>query len=232
MRVTILAPAYNEEAVIERFVEVTCTEIPEKWNLLIVDDGSSDRTPEILRRLQSREPRLQVIRHRSNRGMGAALATGFVAATAEIIVTMDADLSHPLPLAAVLVDECETADAAFASRYVRGGGMVGVPLRRVLISKVANTILRTLFAARVRDLTTGFRAYRAEAVRGLRLRGRGFESQLEIAIFLVAGHRRIVEVPLVLGVRAAGSSKMRYLPLVPRYTSTILRLLAMRWLSR
>jgi dolichol-phosphate mannosyltransferase len=232
VHVTVLAPAYNEEAVIENFVTTACGATPDDWELLVVDDGSTDRTAERLAALVLTQPRLRVITHRTNRGMGAALATGFEASTGDVIVTMDADLSHPLELAPTLVRCCETADAAFASRYVRGGGMVGVPLRRVIISRIANTGLRFLFAAGVRDLTTGFRAYRTSSVQGLGLRGRGFESQLEITIKLVAAGRRIVEIPLLLGVRAAGTSKMRYLPLIPRYGSLVLRLLALRWFSR
>lgn len=233
MKVTIVAPAYNEEEVLEAFVGALLPVLQPDWELLIVDDGSSDRTPAVLRDLLAREDeRLRVATHPRNLGLGAALATGFRAAAGDVIVTMDADLSQPVELIPTLVERCRDADAAYASRYVAGGGMEGVPVRRAVISRVANLSLRALFATRVRDLTTGFRAYRAEAVRGLEVTARGFEAQLEITVRLVARGCRIAEVPFVLSERAAGSSKMRYGPLVPRYARTVREMLPIRWRLR
>lgn len=230
MKVTILAPAYNEEEVLEAFVDTVLPRLEAEWELLIVDDGSSDHTPEILRTLLEREgARLRVATHPRNLGLGAALATGFREAAGGVIVTLDADLSQPVQLIPTLVDGCRHADAVFASRYVAGGGMEGVPVRRAVISRVANLGLRVLFATRVRDLTTGFRAYRAETVRGLEVSARGFEAQLELTVRLVARGCRIAEVPFVLSERAAGSSKMRYGPLVPRYARTVREMLPIRW---
>ncbi len=200
---------------------------------LVVDDGSTDATPSLLRSATDRHPRLRVVTHPENRGLGAALATGFAAARGDLVATIDADLSHPLDLLPELVAACETGDAAFASRYIRGGGMVGVPLLRAAISRLANLILRVAFLSPIHDLTTGYRVYRREVVGGLDLTGSGFETQLEITVRLIAAGRRIAEVPLVLANRAAGSSKMRYLALIGRYGRMALRLLRVRyWESR
>lgn len=229
IRATILAPAYNEEEVIERFAAAVLTRLEEGWEILFVDDGSRDRTPEILRNAGRSNENIRVVTHELNRGLGAALATGFREARGEIVVTMDADLSHPLDLLPSLIDACDSADAAYASRYVKGGGMVGVPWKRALISRAANLLLRIAFATRVKDLTTGFRAYRREAIADLNLTGKGFEAQLEISVRLLAGRRRIVEIPFILTERAAGTSKMRYLPLISRYGRMMLRMLRVRW---
>lgn len=229
MDVTILAPAYNEEDVVEAFVHEVAPTLREGWEFLVVDDGSRDDTPGILRRLSAEEPRLAVVTHAANRGLGAALATGFAAARGRVIVTLDSDLSHPIDLIPTLARRCADADAVFASRYVRGGGMLGVPAARAAISRVANLGLRALFLAPVRDLTTGFRAYRAEAVRGLEITGTGFEAQLEITVRLLARGARILEVPFVLSDRAAGASKMNYRALVGRYRRTVLQMLRVRY---
>lgn len=225
--VTILAPAYNEEEVLPGFLQAVLPRLSKNWDLLVVDDGSTDGTAGILAALE--DPRLRVVSHPSNRGLGAALATGFSEARAEIIVTIDADLSHPLDLVEVLVERAAVADAVFASRYVPGGGMPGVPLLRVLISRVANAVLRVLFRSPVRDLTTGYRAYRKSVVEALSVRGTGFEAQLEITIRLLHLGARIEEIPLLLEARAAGESKMRYLRLIRRYGLMMLRMLALRW---
>lgn len=227
-RVTILAPAYNEEDIIENFVEVMLGAMEPSWELLIVDDGSRDRTPMLLEKLKDSDNRLRVLRHDHNRGLGAALATGFRAAQGEIVVTMDADLSHPAELVHKLVDACSYSDIAFASRYVHGGTMIGIPWRRSVISRLGNSLLRVAFATTTKDLTTGFRAYRRQTLENLEIQGDGFEAQLEISLRLLLTGYEIAEIPLRLRDRAAGSSKMRYFRLLPRYFRTIIRILKTR----
>ncbi len=229
MSVTLLAPAYNEEAVIADFVPAAIGALHPGWELLVVDDGSTDATGDLLEKLAAGHPELRVVTHERNGGLGAALATGFAAAAGDVVVTIDADLSHPFDLLPALVAACETADAAFASRFVAGGGMPGVPLLRRAISGLGNLAFRALFRTRVRDLTTGYRAYRAAALRALDLRSTGFEAQLEISVSLVHAGCTIAELPLQLSTRAAGESKMSYLRLLRGYGSVVLRMFALRW---
>ncbi len=229
IKVTILAPAYQEEAVVGQFVEAALASLLPSWELLIVDDGSTDGTADTLSRLEEADPRLRVVTHERNRGLGAALASGFAAARGRIVVTVDADLSHPLELIPRLVAACNDADAAFASRFVPGGGMVGVPWLRAWLSRIGNLVFRLLFWTRLRDLTTGLRAYRTDLVRRLGFRAKGFEAQLEISVRLIRRGAHIAEVPLLLKDRAAGTSKMRYLPLIPKYGTTVVRMLWVRW---
>jgi len=229
MTVTLLAPAYDEEAVIEDFVRKVVPTLTQGSELLIVDDGSVDATPTILDRLAREHPLLRVVRHPVNRGLGAALATGFATARGDVVVTLDADLSHPLELVETLVAGTVDADAVFASRFMPGGGMVGVPRWRRVISALGNLVFRRLFRTNVRDLTTGMRAYRRDVVSALELRATGFDCQLEIAVRLLASGATITEVPLVLTNRAAGTSKMRYLRLVPAYGRTVASALRLRW---
>ena len=103
MKVTILAPAYNEEDAIDQFVNAVTPRLDDDWEILIVDDGSVDSTPQRLVSLAAGNPKLRVVTHRQNAGIGAALATGFAAIPDGVIVTMDADLSHPLDLLPDLV---------------------------------------------------------------------------------------------------------------------------------
>jgi dolichol-phosphate mannosyltransferase len=229
MTFTVVAPAYNEEAVIARFVQDVYGALGDAAELLVVDDGSTDQTPGLLADLAASHDRLRVVTHTTNRGLGAALATRFAAAAEEVVVTIDADLSHPRELIPVLVASCETADAAFASRFVPGGTMDDVPRLRAWMSRAGNAVLRLLLRVSVRDMTTGFRAYRKASVDGLPLKGTGFETQLEITVRMVHHEARIVEVPLALRSRAAGESKMRYLSLLPAYGAMTLRMIGLRW---
>lgn len=223
MRVTVLTPAFNEESVIA----MSCAEIlhalPPDSELLVVDDGSEDDTAAILATVAAADCRVRVITHPHNRGLGAALASGFAGAKGEVIVTMDADLSHPVALLPAMVEACEGADAVFASRYIEGGGMDGVPWWRQSVSRAANRLLRFALRLPMRDVTTGYRAFRADVVRDLPIDSDGFEVQLEVSARLVADGRRVVEIPLVLRQRAAGMSKMRYFRLLPRYTRALLQ---------
>lgn len=231
MTITILAAAYQEEEVIGPFVGAMAGVLGDGDELLIVDDGSTDATPTLLARLSGEHAALRVITHERNRGLGAALATGFAAATGDVVVTMDSDLSHPADLVPALVAACESADAAYASRFVAGGGMEGVPAMRAWISRVSNAVARFLLRVPVRDMTTGFRAYQRQALEALSLRGTGFEAQLEITVRLVDRGARIEELPLMLRTRAAGESKLRYLPLLVPYSGMAIRMAALRWLG-
>ncbi|HSG80535.1 MAG TPA: glycosyltransferase family 2 protein [Acidimicrobiia bacterium] len=230
--VTVLAPAYDEEPVLGTFVFAMLDVLEPGWELLIVNDGSADLTGELAERLAAEHESVRVVHHEVNRGLGAALATGFAEARGEIVVAMDADLSHPPAMIAGLVAACEDVDAVFASRFVPGGGMEGVPLLRRAISRVGNLVFRFLFWSTVRDMTTGFRAYRTSVMRDLELTAEGFEAQLEITVRLLRRRAAIREVPLLLSTRIAGMSKMRYLALVPRYGRAVVRLLRLRWRGR
>jgi dolichol-phosphate mannosyltransferase len=185
---------------------------------LAIDDGSRDRTLAALRELQARYPFLRVLRHERNRGMATALRTGIDAGLAErspgfdVIAFMDADLTHapedlPRLVTPILEDR---ADFVLGSRYVTGGGMQGVPWPRRAISIVGNAAVRSVLGVSVRDLTSGFRAARAEVFRAVRLEEHGFGIQLEGTVKAYRAGFRVAEVPITLGVRKNGYSKMAY----------------------
>ncbi|AEG61961.1 glycosyltransferase family 2 protein [Desulforamulus ruminis] len=218
MKVTVLAPAYNEEAVIEKFVRTVMDQLGGllSFDMLIVNDGSSDRTGEILLRLQQEYNNLAVVTHPVNQGLGAGLKTGFSHAKGDVVVTLDADLSQPPSLIPKMIEEIKMgADVVIGSRYIQGGGMKGVPRWRMIISRLGNWLIRNSLDIRVKDCTSGLRAYRRGAVQDLGEIGSGFEVQLKILQQLV--QVRFAEIPLNLVNRTAGESKMRYFSLVPRY---------------
>lgn len=123
---TVLAPAYNEEPVIEKFVHEVMRTLNGvfSFELVIVNDGSTDSTGSILERLQKDYDNLVVIRHSINRGLGAGLKTGFTRARGRIIVTLDADLSQsPGLIPSLTMEIVKGADMVIGSRYIDGGGM-------------------------------------------------------------------------------------------------------------
>lgn len=231
--ISLLAPAYNEEDVIREFVAslLAGLALREDWELVVVNDGSTDKTAEILGELSRTCPNLIVVTHEKNRNLGGALKSGFAAARGRVIVTMDADKTHPPALIAVMVESLNDTDVCIASRYVPGGGMEGVPFHRRLLSRLANALYRFAFRSPVQDNTGGFRAYRAEAVKDIVIEETGFVVQLEIITKLLMRNARFKEVPFVLGNRDLGFSKLNYLKTIPVYIRQVLRLLVLRWSS-
>jgi dolichol-phosphate mannosyltransferase len=231
--ITVVVPAYNEEEVIEKFVVQLESELKldVPWEILVVDDGSTDGTAAILERLKIRFRNLSTIRHSVNQNLGGALRTGLREAQGDVIITMDADLTHPPSLIPALLKELETHDVCVASRFVKGGGMLNVASHRSALSVVANVLFRLLVASPLRDNTSGFRAYRGDLARSLVLRERGFAVQLEIIARLLAFRATFTEVPFVLENRKLGVSKLNYLKALPPYATAVAGIVAGRWLS-
>ena len=215
----VVLPAYNEQGnltpLITELVAVAGrAAIP--LRVIVVDDGSSDGTADELSALVATVPALSVIRHAANAGLAAALKTGITAARqsdCDAVVFMDSDLSHDPADIPRLIDALSAgADVALGSRFVPGGGMVGVPLWRTSISRAGNSFGRRLLGLPFRDLTTGFRAMRRRVLDVIVLGEDGFTIQLESVIKAYAAGFRVTEVPIILGTRLHGTSHMNYNP--------------------
>lgn len=223
--IVIVLPAYNEEQgivqLLQRIELVAKTWFFDPVKVVVVDDGSSDRTAEQVQFLNSNM--VELVRHESNKGLGEAIRTGMLHALAkcqesDVIVTMDADNTHSpgLVLRMVLLID-EGYDVVIASRYRSGARVLGVPPSRQLFSLGMSWLFRILFPiSGVRDYSSGFRAYRA----GLLLKAftkwqdqfisqPGFACMVEILLKLSRLGAIMNEVPLVLRYdRRPGNSKM------------------------
>jgi dolichol-phosphate mannosyltransferase len=238
--IAVVLPMYNEAdnvaALLERLAAVRETSGLD-LGAIAVDDGSRDATLQRLSELRSACPFLRIVCHDRNRGMAAALRTGIASALAErapgfdALVFMDADLTHapedlPRLIAPIAADH---ADFVLGSRYVHGGGMRGVPWARRAISVVGNAAVRRMLSVPVADLTSGFRAGRADVFRTIVLEEHGFGIQLEGTVKAYRAGFRVAEVPITLGVRKHGYSKMGY---TRAFWLGYGRLVAGLWLNR
>lgn len=220
-RVAVVLPMYNEAGNVASLLG-RLDGVREHANLnltaLAIDDGSRDATAVRLGELAPTYPFLRILRHSRNQGMAAALRTGIAHALFErapqfdVLAFMDADLTHapedlPRLIAPILSDR---ADFVLGSRYVPGGAMRGVPWARRVISIVGNVTVRKILGVPSRDLTSGFRAARAEVFRTISLQENGFGIQLEGTVKAYRAGFRLAEVPITLGVRKNGYSKMAY----------------------
>ncbi len=217
--ISIVVPAYNEEEAIEDFINAAEREIKlqEPYELLILNDGSTDKTKQIIERMMKKHSNIRLINHKENKGLGAALKTCFENAKGRIIVTMDSDLTHPPKLVRTLIENCEDVDVCIASRYVKGGGMKDVPFWRVLISKAINKVLGILLIIHIKDLTAGFKAYKSDILKSITINQTGFEVQLEIITNLIRKRCKFKEIPLILVNRKQGISKFKFSKEAPKY---------------
>lgn len=202
--VSIIAPVYNEKDVLTEFLRRTVSSIEPllgqyKFELVWVDDGSTDGSLALAKQLIADEPRLRVVELRKNYGQTAALQAGLDAAQGDIMITMDADLQHfpeEIPEFLRLIEE--GYDLVCGWRKHRQEG-----LRRRLPSKVANLMLRRISKLTINDIGTTYRAYRREVIRDVRLLG---ESHRFVPIFAAQAGARIAEIPIQNIERPSGKS--------------------------
>ncbi|MBM4420043.1 MAG: polyprenol monophosphomannose synthase [Chloroflexi bacterium] len=202
--ISIVVPTYNEADSIPILAERLGTALAGRaFELVVVDDGSPDGTAEIAAALAPRLP-VRVVRRPGKAGLASAVLAGFADARGDVLVVMDADLSHPAETVPALVDALDRgADLAVGSRYVAGGGTADWPLSRRVVSRVACLIGHTLVP--VHDATSGFFALRRAVIDGTALNPIGFKIGFEV--IARARTKRIVEVPYTFRDREHGRSK-------------------------
>jgi len=206
LRASVVVPAFNERELIEdvldrldRYMET----VRQKYDceLIVVDDGSSDGTAAALESWSRAHPgRLRTLTHARNAGLVAAIRTGCAAATGDMIVVMDADLSYSPETIGVMLDAqaLHGAAMAIASPYMRGGRTGNVPFSRLAASKLANLLLSACVRGRVKTFTGMVRSYDATALRAvLAEREEGEFNSWIVAQFLARGEA-FVEVPAAL----------------------------------
>ncbi len=223
--VWLVLPAYNEALNLPPLL----ARVSDAWvdmfeyRVLVVDDGSTDDTVGVAQAAARRLP-IVVISHPGNLGLASAIRTGIRvvcerASDEDVVVTMDADNSHPPELVPRMVAHIDAGyDIVIASRFVRGGREEGVPWRRRMLSRAAAVVFRCVCPiSGVRDYTTGFRAYRASMLKALwtshgdrLIVAAGFAVMTEVLLKARMLRPKVVEVPLVLRYdQKEGVSKMR-----------------------
>ncbi|MBZ0310763.1 MAG: glycosyltransferase family 2 protein [Anaerolineae bacterium] len=206
--ISVVCPFYNEEDILEASVRLmlqNLAALPEDWELIIVNDGSRDRSLEIARNLSSENPRLHVLSYTPNRGRGYAIRTGIAAASGEIVVTTEIDSSWGDDIVARIVEEFKSkpdADMIIASPHLKGGGYKNVPRLRVFLSSVGNYIIRTGLTYKITMNTGMTRGYKRDKFLQLPLYEDEKEQHLEIIIKALAFNYRIYEIPAVLEWKA------------------------------
>jgi dolichol-phosphate mannosyltransferase len=216
LKVCVVVPTYNERENISPLVESVKSVGVEGLQLLFVDDSSPDGTSEEVARVASKEDWVRLLRRDRKKGIGSAYLDGFREAISsvspDVLIEMDGDMQHPPSKIPELLSELERgADAAVASRYVPGGGVSGWGFWRSIVSRGANWYARKVLGLKVRDCTSGFRAYTRRAAESLldsTLPTSGFAFQVAALFQLKRQGMSVSETPFVFELRRAGRSKL------------------------
>jgi glycosyltransferase involved in cell wall biosynthesis len=207
-------PVYNERATVEEIVQwvrsVDLTVDPDGSNellhgpihiereIVIVDDGSTDGTREILDRWKAEAPPdMQIIYHERNGGKGAALRTGFIHATGDIVVVQDADLEYdPRDYVKLLVPLLEgRAPVIYGSRFL-GGPRSAMSLSHTMGNRLLTVITNVLYGTSLTDMETCYKCFRRDVIADIKLRSRRFEIEPEITAKILKRGYSIFEVPI------------------------------------
>ena len=214
MRGIVVTPTYNEHENIEELVAKVRQHAP-GLHILIVDDNSPDGTGGIADRLVAEHPGDVFVLHRERKeGLGRAYVAGFREALSrgyEVIVQMDADLSHDPSFLPTMLEKIEECDLVLGSRYVRGINVVNWDFKRLILSKMASRYVRIITGMPCSDATGGFKCWRRatlEAVGLDRIFSNGYVFQVETTYKVHRQGARIEEVPIIFYERNLGRSKM------------------------
>ena len=206
MNVSIVIPAYNEEASIERVIEEV-ERLDFQKEIIVVDDGSRDRTAVLAARYAS----VRMIRHQENRGRGAAVRTGFEHATGDIVCIQDADMEQlPSDIPALIAPIASgRASVVFGCRIPPGPRPFGMSFVHLMANRAFSIVGGLLCRQRLHDVYTGSKCYRSDVFAGLKLRSSGFEQEMEVVAKCGRKGIRIAEVPIHYSYRTTGRSSMR-----------------------
>ena len=215
MRATVCLPTYNELENLEAMIVALGDVLREGDRVLVVDDASPDGTGELADRLAERRSFVGVLHRQAKEGLGPAYIAGFrraLAEGAELVLEMDCDFSHdPRDVPRLIAAAEGGADLVLGSRYVPGGTIPNWGLVRRLISLGGNVYAQVMLGSRLRDLTGGFKCFRARVLETIDLAAigsRGYAFQIETTYRVLRAGFRVVEVPISFTDREHGHSKM------------------------
>jgi dolichol-phosphate mannosyltransferase len=227
MKSVIVIPTYNEAGNIRVLIQRIMSLHIKNLKIIIIDDDSSDGTKEILKNL-SKQYTLSYFIRKTKRGYGSALKFGLEKAkNYDIIITMDADLSHnPKEIPQMMRKIKLGYDLIIGSRYVHGGKTINWPILRKITSRATNLFVRAMILTGIRDNTSGYRAYSGKLMRTIvsDINSEGYSILEEMLFLALKNKARIAEIPIEFDNRKEGESKARMLKEFFNLARTLLKI--------
>jgi len=233
MKLSVVMPARNEEGCIVETVTGIVDKLRQEsipHEILVVNDGSTDRTEALLLALAETEPTVRVVTNHGRHGFGMAIRLGLEKASGDAMAVMMADLSDS-PDDLVVYYRCiqDGFECVFGSRFIKGGRVIDYPTHKLLINRLANFIVRCLFGLRFNDVTNAFKCYRREVVEAMQpLISPHFNLTVEMPLKAIVRGYSYKVVPISWTNRKTGVSKLKIKEMGSRYLFIVLYL----WLEK
>ncbi len=237
MKLSVVIPARDEEGSIEETLNAIAGTLDREripFELLVVNDGSTDRTAAKVDECTERYPGIRLVTNNGRHGFGMAVRAGLSHATGEAIAVMMADGSDsPEDLVQYYRKVQEGYDCAFGSRFIQGSKIIDYPVHKLAINRLANWFIRMLFRLRYNDITNAFKCYRREAIDGMQpLISPHFNLTVEMPLKAVVRGYSFAVVPISWTNRKSGISKLKIKEMGSRYLFIVLHVWLEHHLSR
>jgi len=213
MKPIAISPTYNEKKNVNELIQRVLASY-HNIEILIVDDNSPDGTADLVKSLMYDNSKIHILERSGKLGLGTAYCAGFQWALGngyDRIIQIDADMSHnPDDITSLLV-ESETSDLVIGSRYINGVNVVNWPLRRLILSYLANFYAQIITGLPIKDATGGFKCFRARVLESIdfsKITSTGYSFQIEMNFIAWVSGFKIKEVPIIFSDRTVGESKM------------------------
>lgn len=226
-KIAVVIPTYNEAKNVDILINKLKNTYP-SLSVIIVDDNSPDGTAGIVKRLQNTYKNLYLVVRDKKKGLGSAYIDGFKYSLErgyDVIIQMDADLSHSPFYIPKMVDLLRGYDLVIGSRYIKKGGVFNWPFSRILLSRAANGFAKILLCLPINDSTSGFKAVRKtvlENIDFITITSRGYAFQIEMVFRAFLKNFKIIEYPIIFQGRRNEKSKMSLGVIVEAFLKVIL----------
>lgn len=229
MDTCVIIPTYNAKTTITKVIKEVLQFVPNAI-ILVIDDNSPDKTADIVKNYFSKEKRVKLIVRRKKGGRGSAVIAGFKETLRDenikFLVEMDADLCHDPKYIPIMIEKAKRYDVVIASKYLKGSKIIGLPLKRIIFSKIVNFFIKLMLRVPITDYTNGFRCYRKEVLEKIdfnAIQSKGFIVLSEIAYAIHRKHFRFGEIPFIFKFEEKNPSNLNFYEIKEAFF-TILRL--------
>lgn len=198
MRLSVVIPVYNEEKTIGTVLDALYREVPNIDEIIIVDDGSTDQTVQVVKDSLDRRPQIHLISQPTNQGKTSALRTGFAASTGDIVLVQDADMEYdPVDIPPLIKPILENkADVVYGSRFMIRRESRILYFRHFMANQFLTFLSNLLTDLNLSDVETGFKAFRGEIIRNMVIESRRFGFEIEVTAKVAKLRCRVYEVPI------------------------------------
>ncbi|RJP28953.1 MAG: glycosyltransferase family 2 protein [Candidatus Omnitrophota bacterium] len=218
MKLSIIIPAYNEEANIADVISKLEQAMLPEHELVVVNDHSTDNTHALVNRLATSYPNLVLVNNEKERGFANAIMCGIGNAKGDVLLPVMADLCDELQTVNKMYDKIiQGYDVVCGSRYIKGGLRQGGPKFKAMLSRLGGFTVHLLIGVPTHDIANAFKMYRKEAIKGITIYSKGFEVSMELALRAYFNGFKVTEVPTKWKEREKGKSSFKVFRLLPNY---------------